>query len=113
MVCSACFFCRPRRFGSTHGEGATLYVNNSQTGRFAAVTDDECHNLPRSATHGCLYPPLLLFLLHNTPDLIQFEHINWGRRQKGLFDIGQVLDMRFEPLRHRLPSNSKDPGHST
>ena len=30
-----------------------------------------------------------------------------------LFDIGQVLDMHGEPPRNSLPSNSKDPGHST
>ncbi len=100
-------------------EGMAVFVSlwnrlpEAETGRFAAVTYDECHYLPRSAAHGCPHPPFLLFLLYKTPDFIQFENIIWCCRQKGLLDIGQFLNMGFEPLRNRLPRNDKDPCNST
>jgi hypothetical protein len=55
-------------------EGVAVFVlmrngiPETQAGRFAAVTDDEGHNLPRSATHRCPQPAFLLFLLHKAPD---------------------------------------------
>jgi hypothetical protein len=100
-------------------EGVAVFVSRRdrlpepKTRCFAAVTDDEGHNLLRSATHRCPHPSFLLFLLPKTPDFIQFEHIVWCRWQKGFFDIRQVLDVRFEPPRNGLPRNGKDPGHST
>jgi hypothetical protein len=78
-----------------------------------AVTDDEGHNLPRSAAHRCPHPAFLLLLLHTTPDFISFEHIIWCGRQKRCFDIRPVLDVRFEPARNGVPRHGKDPLHST
>ncbi len=101
----------------TEGAAVFVFMRDSlpelKTGRLAAITYDECHNLPCSAAHRCPHPSFLLFLLHKTPNFIEFEHIIWGRRQKGFFDIRQVLDVRFEPARHGLPRNGKDPRHST
>lgn len=65
----------------------------AEAGRFAPITYDECHYLPRSTTHSGPQPPRLLFLLNKTPYLIKFEHIIRCRRQKRFFDIGQFLRM--------------------
>jgi len=57
-------------------EGVAVFVSlrdrlpKTKTRCFATVTDDEGHNLPRSAAHRCLHPAFLLFLLHKTPDFI-------------------------------------------
>jgi hypothetical protein len=66
-------------------EGMAVFVflwdllPEAETCRFATVTYDECHYLPCSTTHGGPHPPYLLFLLDETPNFIQFEHIIWCR----------------------------------
>lgn len=71
-----------------------------KTGRFASVSNSKGNDLAGSAAHCRLQPPRLVFFAHKTPHFIEFEHIIWGRRRKGFFDIRRVLDVRFEPLRN-------------
>jgi hypothetical protein len=82
-------------------------------GGFASLANGEPHDVARSAAHRRPHPSLVIFFAHTTPDFIPFENVICCRRQKGFFDIRQVLDVRFEPARNGLPRHGKDACHST
>src|SRR5258708_8963275 len=65
-----------------------------KTGRFASVSNSKGDDLAGLATHGRPQPSCFGFFAHKTPHFIEFEHIIWGRRQKGFFDNWGVLDVR-------------------
>src|SRR5258708_5415533 len=100
-------------------EGMAVFVcmrdglPESKTGRFASVSNGKGDDLAGSAAYRRPQPSCLVFFAHKTPNFIEFEHIIWGRRQKGFFDIRQVLDVRFEPPCNGWPCHRKDPCHST
>lgn len=71
-----------------------------KTGCFASVSNSKGNDLAGSAAHCRLQTPRLVFFAHKTPHFIEFEHIIWGRRRKGFFDIRRVLNVRFEPPRN-------------
>jgi len=65
------------------------------------------------AAHRCPHPPSLLFVAHTPPHFLEVEHLLWGHRQKACFDLRQVLDVRGEPARTRLPRHGKEACHPT
>ena len=65
------------------------------------------------AAHRCPHPASLLFVAHTPPHFLEVEHLLWGRRQKACFDLRQVLDVRGEPARTRLPRHGKEACHPT
>jgi len=48
------------------------------------------------------------FFEHKAPDLIQLQDITRFRRKEQIIDLGQFLNMRFDPLSDGLSSNVKN-----
>ena len=94
------------------GPSARACQSRRQVAR-ASVSNDQGDDVAASAAHRCPHPASLLFVAHTPPHFLEVEHLLWGHRQKACFDLRQVLDVRCEPARTRLPRHGKEACHPT
>ena len=85
------------------------------TGLIATISNHVGNNLTCSAAYHGPQPALLLFTVHETPGLVQFQNITALGWLDGVTKRRQCLDKGFNPFRNRLachPKNAFNPAQT-